>query len=78
MATKRKHVDALNQCARERWTKMAAVGIDPYEVEKENMSDDMDKLPPISYYDIVNYLVNNMEELHLKSMDTYNQCLNAF
>lgn len=48
------------------------------------MSDDLDKLPLISYYHKVNCLVNteseySMEEPHgLKSMDAYNQYLNKF
>lgn len=29
--------------------KIAAVRINPYEVEKDNMLDNTDKLPPVSY-----------------------------
>lgn len=77
--TQRKHADPLDQCERERYmNKMAAVEIGPYETEKENLSDDVDKLPLISYYDKVNYVVNTksayaVNELHcLKFMDAYN------
>lgn len=37
---------------------MAAVRIDSYETEKKNMPDDVDKLPPISIYDVVTLLMN--------------------
>lgn len=47
---KTKYVETFDQCARERYIpKITAAGTDPYEVEKENVSDDADRLPPISY-----------------------------
>lgn len=36
-----------------------------FEMKKENMSNNVDKLPPISNYDIVNHLVNNMADLFI-------------
>jgi len=83
-APKVSYRDQLEVSARERYdTKIADIGIDPYEVTS-GFSCDFSGLPPITYIDIINYLVNTksaytMEQLKaIKSLDSYNQFVNGW
>lgn len=64
--------------------KTAVIGVDPYEINKSDMTDRHESLPGITYIDIVNYLINKksaytMEELKaVKSLDAYNQFVNGW
>lgn len=62
-------------------TKMNIIGADPYVVNMEECTMDMEKFPRILYPDIVNYFVFSksiytMEEMRAyKSLEAYNQAV---
>ncbi|XP_057698272.1 uncharacterized protein LOC130919508 isoform X1 [Corythoichthys intestinalis] len=76
-----RYIDTLDTESRNRYEqKIELIGVDPYEVKKDSLTTDLDSLPAISYYDIVNYLIHTksaytMQDLNsLKAMDALNQC----
>ena len=59
-------------------------GVDPYQINKKDWSSDEEKLPAISYPDLLSYLLftpspYSKEDLKaIKSTEAYNQFLNGF
>lgn len=77
--------ESLDDLHRKRYEeKTNVIGCDPYCVNNEEMSSDVDSLPAVSYFDIVNYFINTksaytMDELNaVKSLDSFNHCYNGW
>jgi hypothetical protein len=81
---KKPYKDSLDKATLERYNqKIDVIGFDPYELKK-GLTSDYACLPPVTYIDIINYLVNSrsaytMEQLKaVKSLEAYNQFVNGW
>ena len=80
---KSKYIDTLNGEALARYNKKLELidGVHPYQINKKDWSSDKEKLPAISYPDLLSYLLftpspYSKEDLKaIKSTETYNERL---
>ena len=80
------YIDTLDSRAKARYLeKLSVIGKqDPYTIPSSRYSADPDLLPPVTYPDIYNYLVNGpspytSDDLKcFKGLDAYNQFVNGW
>ena len=80
------YIETLSGEALARYKKKLELidGVDPYQINKKYWSSDEEKLPAISYPDLLSYLLftpspYSKEDLKaIKSTESYNQFLNGF
>ena len=80
------YIETLSGEALARYKKKLELidGVDPYQINKKDWSSDEEKLPAISYPDLLSYLLftpspYSKEDLKaIKSTEAYNQFLNGF
>ena len=51
--------------------KVSIIGFDPYKISKTELTNNLSFLPPISYPDIVNYLVIQTSWINMEAAKAY-------